>query len=402
MSHSDTPTAQAPQWSLLVLVLGVTAVAQLTFSAVPSVLPELAVALRVERSAIGLVQGIVALPGILLSVYVGYLLDRFGRRRVVRACLLLFGTAGSACFLVGNFWLMLGLRFVQGVGAATLLSIGVVLVGDQFTGHRRRWAMGLNAFAIAVAGTLWPILGGLIGAGGAFRPFLLYLLALPVWVAARRLPEPAHAFSPERPFAHLREALRDLRRRRQLADFIGMLPMSFLTLSVYMGFTLTLTPLFLEREFALTPTRRGLVIAIAAGTSSVASILSGRLGTRVRPSRVIAGALILEAAGFAAIGLGPSLWVVGLGLALVGSGTGSMTPLMQHFSTSVGKARYRGVLVGTWGTSNRLGMFAGPSGATAIAGGIGDRASYLVGAAAMAGLAVAWLPLRHLAASRTR
>lgn len=400
MSLPVPPASQDRQWPLLLLVIGLSGVAQLSFAAVSPVLPELAGALRVSRGAIGLIQGIVALPGILLAAYMGYLLDRFGRRRVVRASLILFAAAGSSCFFVGDFWLMLGLRLVQGLGASTLLSIGVVIVGDQFSGYRRRWAMGLNAAALTLAGTLWPILGGVMGSGGTFRPFLLYLLALPIWVVARRLPEPAHGFLPEPPFAHLREALGDLRRRRRLSDFLGILPMSLITLSVYMGLTQTLTPLFLEREFGLGTTQRGLLIAVAAGMSSVTSLLSGRLGSRVPPSRVIAASLALEVAGFLALGLAPGLWMAGLGLALAGSGQGSLTPLLQHFSTSVGRARYRGVLVGTWVSGNRFAMFIGPSGTTGLAQGIGEQPSYLVGAAVVATVAAAWLPLRKMAATR--
>ncbi|MBN2112571.1 MAG: MFS transporter [Acidimicrobiia bacterium] len=387
---------------LLLLLIGISAVGQLTFAAMPPVLPELAAALRVSRGAIGVAQGIVALPGILLAGYLGYLLDRFGRRRVVRASLLIFGTAGAACFFAGNYWLMLGLRLVQGLGASTLLSFGVVLVGDQFIGHSRRWAMGINAAALTLAGTLWPILSGLVGAGGSLRPFLLYLLAFPVWLAARLVPEPAHEPSPQRPLAHLGDALRDLRAKGRLADYLGILPLSLITLSVYLGLTQTLTPLFLESEYGLTTTARGLLIALAAGASSITSMLSSRASTIARPARLIGAGLALQVVGFVAIGVAPALAVVGIGLAVVGGGQGLLTPLLQHFTTSVGRDRYRGVLVGTWVSANRVGMFVGPSGTAALAAGIGERPSYLAGAAIVVLVAVFWLPFRRLAGRRLR
>jgi MFS family permease len=249
-------------------------------------------------------------------------------------------------------------------------------------------------------GTVAPILAGLIGAGGAFRPFLLYLLAFPVWLAAGRLAGPGEQVAPARPAAHLREALAYLRRRRRLSDFLGILPLSMVTLAVYLGLTHAVAPLFLEREFGLSTTQRGLLLAVGAGMSSLASLLSGRVGRRVRPARVMAVGLALEVAGFTAIGLAPSLWVVGLGLALVGTGYGSFTPVLQTFATSAGKARHRGVLVGTWVTGNRIGMFAGPWAATALAAAIGEQDSYLVGALVVGAIAVAWVPLRRLAAGR--
>ena len=402
MTHAGTPGSDSPQWSALGVILSVTAVSQLTFSAVPPVLPELATALGVSRGAIGVVHGIVAVAGIFLSAYLGYLADRFGRRRVVRSALLIYGAFGSACFLANDFWLLLGLRLVQGVGATLLMSIGIVLIGDIFSGPRRRWAMGLNVGAITVMGTVGPILAGAIGAGGTFRPFLLYLLAFPVWVAAGRLASPGEEVSPARPAAHLREALADLRQRRRLSDFLGILPLSMITLAVYLGLTQAVAPLFLESEYGLSTTQRGLLLAVGVGMASLASLASGRLAARLRPARVMALGLLLEVAGFTVIGLAPALWVVALGMALVGAGYGSFTPVLQTFATSAGRARHRGVLVGTWVTGNRVGMFAGPWAATALAGAIGEQDSYLVGALVVGAVAVAWVPLRRLAAARLR
>jgi MFS family permease len=104
--------------------------------------------------------------------------------------------------------------------------------------------------------------------------------------------------------------------------------------------------------------------------------------------------------GFVAVGLAPSLWFVALGVILVGGGYGSLVPVMMGFATSAGQPRYRGVLVGTYVTGNRLGMFAGPALATAVAGGLGDRRAYLAGAALVAVVAVTWPPLRRVAARR--
>ena len=400
MSHGADP--DGPQWPALALILSVTGVSQLTFAAVPPVLPELATALGVSRGAIGVVHGIVAVAGIFLSAYLGYLADRFGRRAVVRSALLIYGAFGAACFFAHDFWLLLLLRLVQGVGATLLMSVGIVLIGDYFDGPRRRWAMGLNVGTITIVGTVGPILAGVIGAGGAFRPFLLYLLAFPVWVAAGRLAGPAEHVTPARPAAHLREALADLRRRRRLSDFLGILPLSMVTLAVYLGLTQAVAPLFLESAFGLSTTERGLLLAVGVGMASLASFASGPMARWVRPSGVMALGLFLEVAGFTAIGLAPGLWVVGLGLGLVGAGYGSFTPVLQTFATSAGKARHRGVLVGTWVTGNRVGMFAGPWAATALAGAMGEQDVYLVGALIVGAVAVAWVPLRRLAAARMR
>ena len=65
-----------------------------------------------------------AIPGIFLAALIGYLADRLGRREVIRASLLIFGTAGLLCFFARSYWLLVGLRVVQGLGTSGLLSLG--------------------------------------------------------------------------------------------------------------------------------------------------------------------------------------------------------------------------------------------------------------------------------------
>ena len=55
MSDPHRPAAAGPRWGLLLLILSVTCTGQLSFAVVPPVLPEMAGALGVSRSGIGLV-----------------------------------------------------------------------------------------------------------------------------------------------------------------------------------------------------------------------------------------------------------------------------------------------------------------------------------------------------------
>ncbi len=381
---------------LLPLIVTVTGMGVLAFAVIAPVLPDLADELGVSRGSIGLVQGAVALPGIFLAAYIGYLADRFGRRRVIRASLLIFGIFGLASFFARTYWLLVGARMLQGLGTSGLLSLGVVLIGDLFTGTERRWAMGLNLAVLTMTTTLAPIAGGFIAEGGAFRPFLIFFLAFPVFFMARRIPDPKNVSAPSPPFRHLREAMQLLKREGKRSDFLGVLPMSLITLGVFLGLGLTVLPLFLEREFGLGVSQRGLIAAILSGSSSIASVFSGRVGSLLTPRQVLTTAFTFMVFGFVVIGLAPSLWVLPLGLIVLGLATGSIFPLLQDYSASVGPAHYRGMLVGTWVSANRVGQFAGPVGGTAVAVAIGDRRAYFAGAAVMGAVAVTWMPLRRL------
>ena len=129
---------------LLPLIMTVTGMGVLAFAIIAPALPDLADELGVSRGAIGLVQGAVAIPGIFLAAYIGYLADRLGRRRVIRISLVIFGTFGLACFFARDYKLLIAFRVLQGLGTSGLLSLPAVLIGDLFTGIERRWAMGRN------------------------------------------------------------------------------------------------------------------------------------------------------------------------------------------------------------------------------------------------------------------
>ena len=91
---------------LLPLIMTVTGMGVLAFAIIAPALPDLADELGVSRGAIGLVQGAVAIPGIFLAAYIGYLADRLGRRRVIRISLVIFGTFGLACFFARDYRLL--------------------------------------------------------------------------------------------------------------------------------------------------------------------------------------------------------------------------------------------------------------------------------------------------------
>lgn len=390
-------TTDSPR-RLLPLIVTITGMGVLAFAIISPALPDLADELGVSRGSIGLVQGAVAIPGIFLAAYIGYLADRIGRRQVIRGSLVIFGTFGLACFFARDYWLLVTFRLLQGIGTSGLLSLGVVIIGDLFSGLERRWAMGINLAALTMTTTLAPILGGFLAEGGAFRPFLVYVLAIPVFVMARRLPGQGNE-RPSPPFKHLREAMDLLAEKGRRSDFLGVLPMSLLTLGAYLGLGLTVLPLFLENEFGLSVSQRGLIAAVLSAASSTASALSGRIGARFTRRQVLTGGFTLMVTGFVVVGASPSLWVLTLGLVVLGFASGSIFPLLQDYSASAGPAHYRGMLVGTWVSANRVGQFVGPSGGTAVANAIGYRESYFAGAALMGIIAVTWMPLR-LAARR--
>jgi MFS transporter, ACDE family, multidrug resistance protein len=396
-----TPSTEDPR-RLLPLILAISGAGVLTFSLISPTLPDLAAELGVSRGVIGMVQGAVAIPGIFLAVFVGYIADLKGRRFVAIGSLLAYGLGGTIGFFARSFWPLVVTRAFQGLGTSGILSLGVVVIGDLWPpGLERRKALGINSAGLTLTGMVAPIVGGALAAGGVFRPYLVFLLAFPLAVWARKLPGPPSGPPPPRPLTHVRSMFASLRRNGRLADFVGLLPFSFVVMVVFIGFAFTTSPLYLEEVFDVDSTGRGLMVALASVGSSSGSLASARLAASFTTPQLLTGSFVCVAAGFAALAVAPSLVVVGPALVLLGFGIGVVFPAIQNFVASAVPDQERGAAVGTWISSIRVGQAIGPILATSILAAVGDRTAYGVVAAVVLVLAVAWRPLRSYARTQS-
>lgn len=69
--------------------------------------------------------------------------DRFGRRRIFLAGLVLFVAASAACALAGDVSSLIAARAAQGVGAALVMPLAMALLSAAFPPQERGKALGL-------------------------------------------------------------------------------------------------------------------------------------------------------------------------------------------------------------------------------------------------------------------
>lgn len=203
----------------LLIVFAVSLIAVLGVGSVTPAFPKLAQALNVPQQNIGLLVTVFTLPAFLLGPIIGVLADQFGRKQVIVPSLFLFGIAGTACAFARDFNLLLLLRFLQGIGAASLLSLTVTLIGDLFTAERRTAAMGYNASVSSIGTATYPTIGGALATMGWTYPFMLPLVAIPlglVVLSGLKNPEPKGKQDLRQ---YLRNALKALKNRKLVALF---------------------------------------------------------------------------------------------------------------------------------------------------------------------------------------
>ncbi|HLT39913.1 MAG TPA: MFS transporter [Enhygromyxa sp.] len=121
----------------------------------------------------------------------GRLGDRIGRRRLLRAGLLLFTGASVVTGVAPALWLVIVARAAQGLGAAVMMALAIAFVTEIVPKAKTGSAMGLLGTISAIGTALGPSLGGVLI--GVFGWRALFLINLPLGVVAVVL---AHRYLP--------------------------------------------------------------------------------------------------------------------------------------------------------------------------------------------------------------
>lgn len=338
----------------------------------------------VSTVSVGLLQGVVAVPGIALALVIGRLADVLGRGRVVLACLLLFVATGTSCVFVDSFEVALALRALQGVGFAGLLTIPPTVIGDRTEGDARRRGVATNSMILTIAATLGPVAGGVLADTSDPRnTFWIYVLGLALVPSTIRVLGLGRGRATDRGGGGPRQVVRDLRARSALTGVSGALLLTLGTIVVVSGVTSATLPLLLVEEFDLGASARGVFIGLTNVGSVAASatlvVLAGRIGDR-------SGALLglgLMAAGLTALAVAPAPWVVVIVVLAFGFGVGTTYNSAVH-QISRQEVRGRGLLMGAWSSAGRSGQFLGPVIGAWLVTTAGALGANLVGAACCA------------------
>jgi EmrB/QacA subfamily drug resistance transporter len=123
--------------------------------------------------------------------------DRFGRRRVFVAGMLLFVIASGACALAPGISWLIAARALQGVGAAVLTPLALAQISAAFPPERRGWALGIFSSVMALSGVVGPVVGGLVTEGLAWRWIFWLNLPIGLIVAALTIARLRETFGPK-------------------------------------------------------------------------------------------------------------------------------------------------------------------------------------------------------------
>jgi DHA1 family bicyclomycin/chloramphenicol resistance-like MFS transporter len=293
---------------------------------------------------------------------VGLIADALGRKRLVLAGLALMVVASIGCALVESPTLLLGLRFVQGVGASVSV-LAATIAADYFRGARLVSVVGWLGAAWAASPVLAPVVGGLLVQVGSWRLVfgLLGTMAAVVALAvARVLPETLDEGM--RTPVDLRAAARVIGMALRHRTFMRYVAIFSLMAGAETAFG-AVGPFLYQVELNVSPAAYGL-IALALGTADLAGELAtGGLARRTTMRRLSFGGWTVFCAGAAILVVSGEVvgidgWAISLGAALALIGCGVLCPQAQGLALGV-FADHLGLISGLVSTSCNLLVTAG-------------------------------------------
>lgn len=353
----------------LAVLMATVFVDMMGFAIVLPLFPFYAEALGATPFEIGLLMSSFFLAQLATAPFWGRLSDRYGRRPMIIAGLLLSAVSYTVFGLAESLWLLLASRLVQGVGSGT---IGVVqaYVSDASSPEDRAKTLGWVTAATSAGVMLGPALGSFSAYLGRSAPgFVAAALCLVNVVSAFLwLPEPkSEERSPGTPRRSMRRAFWDVACHPS-APVAALIWIYAIAMMAFFASNAMLA-LFLARAFGVTEKTIGWFFVYVGGIGLVMRALL--LGPAVRrfgevgTMRIGAVSLVL---GFAAIplpglidgALFPRLVLFGLVALFVPVGTALLFPSSTALVTRRAPKWETGQIMGVQQTFGGISRLIGP------------------------------------------
>jgi DHA1 family solute carrier family 18 vesicular amine transporter 1/2 len=373
--------AENPRARIAALVTCATFVDIVAYSIAVPVLPDLSRRFGASPTVVGLLFASFGATLLSVSVPMGAVSDRLGRKRPLAAGV---GTLAAAtllfAFATSLPWLFAA-RLVQGAADAVTWVVGFALIADLYDVNERGRVTGLVMMGTSFAVMIGPTLGGwLYDLGGIRLPFIaVAALAVVVFVLLVATPVPEqHAAGEIVPIRMVVSVPAIAACAAAVVAIAGTITMLEPVLSLHLG------------ELNLTPGRIGTVYGLAAVVTTLLHPVCGRLSDRFGARRVTVAGLLLTALALPAL---TQAWsyrsAVFLYMLAASAGAFVITPSLAYMGEAASAAGVRsfGVSYGLYNLAWGIGLLGGP----AIGGFLFERLGFSLAV-------VAWTPALAVAA----
>lgn len=286
----DQSVSTARRWSMLAIALFATLFANVFINGVAFLIPTLHTDFGLDLARAGLISAMPKFGMVPTLIAWGYIVDRAGERFVLWVGSALTAAAALAAALSHSLLFIAIFLFLGGMAAASSNSASGRLVVGWFPAEQRGLAMGVRQTAqplgVGLGALVMPQIAHSHGTGAALM-FPAAVCALAAVVCAAAATDPPRPARSEAPAADLANPYRGshLLWRIHAASVLLVVPQAVV-------WTFALVWLMAERGWS--PASAGALVTAAQILGALGRIAAGRwsdrVGSRLRPIRVIAGA----------------------------------------------------------------------------------------------------------------
>lgn len=150
------------KWLVIISVLFGTFTVILNNSMLNPVLPDFMYIFDSDAVGVSWILTIFMLSMGMTMPLTGYLGDRFGKKKVYIAGLLLFMTGSTLGALSQTLSMVIIARAVQGIAGGLMMPNAMALIFQAFPRNERGFAVGVYGISVMIAPAIGPTIGGII------------------------------------------------------------------------------------------------------------------------------------------------------------------------------------------------------------------------------------------------
>ncbi|MHA1124292.1 MAG: MFS transporter [Candidatus Heimdallarchaeota archaeon] len=318
------------------------------------------------------------------AIFIGFIIDKFGRKKVLVITTLLNAVFGTVGFYASNIYVILVSRIFLGFAVAGIMTSITALIGDFYEGEKRDQVLGLRSMFTSFGGAIFTIVGGALGDihwNYAYLVYFVSLLILPGVVLF--IPEPDRGSKKEIEENEQTNEIKVADIDDETSGFpvkIGILSYFLILVSMVIFYFIAVQ---LSSYFPEYGENRDIIVGLALGVSGLTSgiaAFSFKYVKRILSTQwVFIATLLIMGGGFILLAFAPELWVTFIAIGLIGFGWGLFMPNIQSWLLLYTPTRMRGRVVGVFVLMLYLGQFISPFIALPIRVPIGLTGLFLVG-----------------------
>jgi len=317
-------------------------------------LPQINEVFSAVKGAEVLSKLLMTLPALTIAFtapFVGRLVDKRGRLRVLIFSLILYALAGTSGLWLNSLPAILVGRLFLGLGVAGIMTSATTLIGDYFKGEDRNAFMGMQGAFIGLGGVIFITTSGYMADIHWRLPFVIYAFSLLVLVlSVFFLYEPEAKQKSEGGGGD-----QGYSRKTVWIIFIS----GFLGLSYFYIIPVQI-PFFIQSFEGVSNAMSGWAISSLTLTSALAALSYKYMKKRFSYPSIYGISFLIMATGYILLSQCNSYMQVIIVIMWMGIGTGWLMPNSSLWIMSVVPESVRGRMIGRLTTFIFMGQFASP------------------------------------------